>query len=330
MTEKVLAIDGGGVRGLIPAIILKEIERCTGKKLHEIFDVIAGTSTGAVIALLATRVSGGSGPYSAEEIVDIYRIALPKFFTRRFGFGLFRPKYRSSPAERVLQEHMGDAELKDAATRVLVPVYALRDEVPRVVHFSSLAASEAGDENFRMWQVARGATAAPTYFSAFDVTSLDGSTTLCAIDGGVYANNPALQGWLHAYQEFDASLPLRLRRFVIRAQVDIADTLVVSLGTGRADDPIAHEKAARWGLLGWARPILDVVFEGQSDAADDLLENAVSGGVLTRHVRLQPALDEQIKLDDTKAIGELEAIAKQYLIDERARIERLCEELSKP
>lgn len=143
--------------------------------------------------------------------------------------------------------------LKDAPTRVLIPLYALRDEVPRVVYFSSLAASNDSDENFPMWQVARGATSAPTYFPAFNVTSLAGSVTHCAIDGGVYANNPALQGWLHAYQDFDSNLPLRLRRFVMRDGVDVADTVVVSLGTGRSNVPIAHEKAAHWGLLGWAR-----------------------------------------------------------------------------
>jgi len=336
--KKILAIDGGGVRGIIAAYILKEIESRTGRKLHQIFDVITGTSTGAVIALLATRKTATETPYTAEEILEIYRDALPDFFTRRFGFGLCRPKYKSGPAEQVLQDHLGNAELKDAPTRVLIPLYALRDHVPRVVYFSSLAAENDADENFLMWKVARGSTAAPTYFSAFDVPSLNNSVTHCAVDGGVYANNPALHGWLHAYEEFDAAPPppgrRRSRRFRVRPGAGIPRTggnpgaLVLSVGTGRTDDPIArHHGAAGWGLLRWARPLLDVMFEGQSDAVDDLLATAKEGDLLKDHFRLQPTLADEVKLDDTGAIPELEAIAEQFVEDNEQDIQDICDKL---
>lgn len=325
MTKKILSIDGGGVRGLIPAIVLREIERRTERPAHELFDVIAGTSTGAIISLLATRKTASAEPYPASEIVEIYKDVLPRFFTPRWwALRLSKPKYKSGPPSRVLQEYLGDAQLKDAPTRVLIPVYALREKIPRVIFFTSLAAGHDEDENFLCWEVGRGATAAPTYFSAFDVTSMAGTETHCAVDGGVFANNPTMHGWLHAYQEYDSSRDLRFRRIKIPEDTSVKDAVVVSLGTGRPDRPIVDKSVAKGGLLDWARPIVDVMFEGQSDAVNELLDEAKTGDLLAEHFRLQPILEGNIKLDDLDAIDDLVRIAERFVDDQEDEIDRIC------
>jgi uncharacterized protein len=79
---KVLAIDGGGIRGIIPATILSEIQKRLARDLVEVFDLIAGTSTGGIIALgIGTRCKD-DGPYSPSELVDLYVQNGPAIFKK--------------------------------------------------------------------------------------------------------------------------------------------------------------------------------------------------------------------------------------------------------
>ena len=82
-TINILSIDGGGVRGLIPAVLLAEIERRTGRPIAELFDLVAGTSIGGVLALaLARPREGRTPPLSAQELVDLFQVSAPRVFDR--------------------------------------------------------------------------------------------------------------------------------------------------------------------------------------------------------------------------------------------------------
>ncbi|MEO1088356.1 MAG: patatin-like phospholipase family protein, partial [Acidobacteriota bacterium] len=82
MTRKILAIDGGGIRGLIPALVLEAMEEKTGRPVSEIFDLVAGTSTGGILALGLVRPGDGGGPaYSAADLAELYERRGGQIFT---------------------------------------------------------------------------------------------------------------------------------------------------------------------------------------------------------------------------------------------------------
>ncbi|MGB5346757.1 MAG: patatin-like phospholipase family protein [Woeseia sp.] len=334
--KTVLAIDGGGVRGILPAMILAEIEHRTGKPARDLFDVIAGTSTGAFIAALATCNDGGAAPLSAQQIVDLYRSDAKRYF-KRSSFGWFAPRYDSRSVVAVLRERLGATTLAETATSLIIPVFALREGVPRVHYFNTLTAKQLATDNHLLWQVVRGATAAPAFFSPFTVESLDGSIETAVIDGGVFANNPAMLGWLHAHQTLSSVFKSKKKGqvFALNEQFDtaadkLAATIVISIGTGFANSPVDPRKAAGWGKVQWLRPMFDVMFEGQSAQVTAELAIAKKGELLHYFERLQPELSEEIGLDDVDKLAELEDAARQYLeADKKDKklVDQVCQQL---
>ena len=248
---KILAIDGGGMRGVIPATVLMEIERRTGKKTAELFDLIAGTSTGGILAV------GSAKRYSAGDLRELYfdqgRLIFPQSgFPRSVLDASKRPfaeKYPAAGVESVLQKYFGDSRLKDAGCDVLVPSYEIRLRQPWF--FRSQRAREDAAYDFALWEVARATSAAPTYFPPARLARPGRRDSWMLIDGGTFANNPAMC----AYAD--------VRRADPEAQI-----LVVSLGTGRHAEPIRYHP----GLLGWASPILNIVFDGVGRATEYQLQ----------------------------------------------------------
>lgn len=131
--KKILSIDGGGVRGIIPAVVLDDIEKRTGKPISELFDLMAGTSVGGMLALgLAVPKNPerqNSAPkYSAKELGESLKRDLPTIFKRPFllnlpfGQFLYR-RYSQRGIESVLENYFGEARLSDALADVLIPSY---------------------------------------------------------------------------------------------------------------------------------------------------------------------------------------------------------------
>ncbi|MGB5247445.1 MAG: patatin-like phospholipase family protein [Woeseia sp.] len=337
--KTVLTIDGGGVRGIVSALILAEIEKRMKCPAHKLFDVIAGTSTGAFVGALAARKSDSLEPLWAQEIVELYRKDAKKYFKRRAFWPIAQPKFENESVKEVLQHYLGDADLKRTATRFIAPVYALRDTPPRVHYFSSLAAGQIASDNHLLWQVVRGATAAPSYFEPFDVHTANGLFHSTVIDGGVYANNPAMLGWLHAHQSLNKSYVAMQNNtqhkfFSLDEQFDtdeksLQETVVVSLGTGFSDRPINPDKAKKWGRLGWFFPLLDVIVEGQADQSTAEMRIAKNVKLLKYFERLQPPLARKIKLDDVKKLPFLEEATHIFLTKDPGKtlINDVCQQL---
>ena len=263
---RVLSIDGGGIRGLIPAIVLTELERRAGRRTFELFDLIAGTSTGGILACALCAPD----PLPARELVALYEQEGPKIFDRsvfqrvRSADGILDEKYAAGPLDRALERFLADKRLAESRPDLIVPAYDMSEPGP--YFFKSRKAREnPGDDDFPLSVVARATSAAPTYFEPLEVDDA------ALVDGGVFAVNPAMS----AFAE------------VMRFQ-PTAEVLLLSLGTGQRTRTRRFEEIRDWGLVEWAKPILDVVFDGVSDAVDYQLRHALADG---RYWRMQIELD---------------------------------------
>lgn len=316
MPFRVLAIDGGGIRGLIPATVLRELERVAGKPVHELFDLVVGTSTGAVLSLgLMTPDAAGGPRYSAEQLRRLYIDEGPNIFSRSLAYrvrsasGVTNAKYPASGLEDVLERYFGDAQLADALGDVLITAYETERREPFL--FRSRRARTDVSARFAVRDVARAATAAPTFFSPAKVEGADGSTW-SLIDGGVYANNPAMVGIVEAMAAYGTR-----------------DVLSLSLGTGDLTRPLPYARIRSWGLLQWARPLIDIVFDGVTSTVDfQAAQLARSTTQVAEHLRLDARLTVgSDDIDDTSSsnLEALQVLADGLVADRADDIARLAE-----
>ena len=293
----------------------------------KLFDLIAGVSTGGILALGLTKPCNQEEDqaervpkYTAEDLVGLYEKKGKRIFSRsvwhriRSGWGVTEERYPAKGIESVLQKYLGETRLREALTEVLIPSYHLKGQRsdqkgghPRF--FKSRKArdesEEAKKENFTMWHVARATSAAPTYFEPFERL----------VDGGIFANNPAMCAYAEAlYMWKDA------------------DILLVSLGTGELTRRIQYERADGWGIIEWIRPLFRIIFDGASDTVNYQLEQMP----LTAYYRFQPKLDNEGSDDMDDAgptnLSALKRVAKGFIKTDNKKekkLDELCDHLSK-
>jgi uncharacterized protein len=320
--QKVLSIDGGGIRGIIPAMVLAEIERRTGKRTAEVFDLVAGTSTGGILALGLTKPGRDGEPqYSAERLIELYEtegrkiFSLPVWHRIHSAGGLAEEKYPAKGIEEVALEYFGDVRLAQALTEVLVTAYEIERRGPWFFKRRHARDENREGDNFHMREVARATSAAPTYFEPLPLEwGPHGKRAF--IDGGVHSNNPAMCAYVEA----------------MKIYTEEKDFLVLSLGTGEPTRSMPYEEVKGWGLALWAQPILNVVFDGVSDTVDYQLQGLLSTeeGNDKRYYRFQPVLDiGKDDMDDASAtnIQALKTKAKEIISKNDATLKALCSQL---
>jgi uncharacterized protein len=320
--QKVLSIDGGGIRGIIPAMILAEIERRTGKRTAEVFDLVAGTSTGGILALGLTKPGQDGGPeYSAKKLIDLYETEGGKIFDRpvwhriHSAGGLAEEKYPAKGIEEVALEYFGDVHLAEALTEVLVTAYEIERRGPWFFKRRHARDQNREGDNFLMREVARATSAAPTYFEPLPLTwGPHGERAF--IDGGVHSNNPAMCAYVEAR----------------KTHPEENDFLVLSLGTGEPTREMPYEEVKDWGLALWAQPILNVVFDGVADTVDYQLRELLSTeeGDARRYYRFQTVLAiGKDDMDDASAtnIQALKTKAQEIIDENDATLKALCSQL---
>jgi uncharacterized protein len=322
---KILSIDGGGIRGIIPAMVLAEIERRTRRSIASLFHLIAGTSTGGILALGLTVPKASAGLlYTANQMMEMYAREGSRIFSRRLPHrasawgNLRRAKYSKAGIEQVLLEYFGDARLKDAAaTDVLIAAYEIERSFP--FFFRSAIARERSDYDFPAREVARATSAAPSYFEPMKLPSGTLTDHYTLIDGGVFANNPAACALVEART----------------THPDADDFLIVSLGTGELNFSLPYEQTKNWGVARWAMPLLDVVFDGVSRTVDYQLRQLLPGtsADCKRYYRFQTTLDHHHhRLDNTNPgnITALKALAYDLVERESDALDQLCKKLVDP
>jgi uncharacterized protein len=230
---------------------------------------------------------------TAAQAAALYEREGPLVFDRSFVKkitslgGLIDERYDARGLVASLRRHLGDIRLAQATTRLAITTYDLQARQALVLRT---------DDDMSMVDAAHASSAAPTYFEPVRV----GARTL--IDGGVFAINPAALAYAEAAGEIE---------------------VLASLGTGQHTRPLPFDEVKDWGQLEWARPILDVVFDGSADAVDGQLAALVSD----RYIRLQTRLDEASDaLDDASPenLAALRREAERLIVRRSADIDRLC------
>ena len=286
---KILSIDGGGMRGIIPASILTVLEQKQGKPIAELFDLLVGTSTGGLLAAgLCVRDHGGTqAKFSARDLLTLYQERGKEIFDKALlqelpllGFvsDLFDETYSHKPLERLLESYFGDSILSDTLKPLVITSYDI--ERRNTYFFKTSQAISDPDRDHRLRDVVRATTAAPTYFEPAVVYSRAKSPTRrVLVDGGVFASNPAMCGYIEA---------------ITAAKAKRSEILMVSLGTGIATRSIKYDDARDWGTAGWVRQILSVMMDGSADAAHYQLSRllpSAKGRQTQRYFRFDDELD---------------------------------------
>src|SRR3981189_2060354 len=189
---KVLAIDGGGIRGIIPATILSEIQRRLNVDLYQVFDLIAGTSTGGIIALGIGTKCKNNGPYSPSELVDLYVQSGPEIFKKNFltrGRQIVLPKYSPNALQAALVQFFHDTEFRAALTPFLISSYDLQGQLP--FFFKSHRIAGNPTFNWKLTEIARATSAAPTFFPPVHLKR--GDKEFALVDGGAFEKNPPIK-----------------------------------------------------------------------------------------------------------------------------------------
>lgn len=242
---QILSLDGGGIKGMFSAAVLANIEEDLQTRIIDHFDLIAGTSTGGIIAIAL-----GLG-LTARQILEFYSQEGCVIFNNRFKAGtarqLVRRKYSAAPLRAALKKHFGDKRFGDSLKRLIIPAYNLGEDdvyIFRTAHNERLMR----DYKLPAWKVALSTSAAPTFFPcAREIEKMR------LIDGGVWANNPSMVALVEAFGPL--SVPLKAIR-------------MLSLGTS---NPIINRKKSldRGGFFQWRTAGVDVVMRGQSLAAEN-------------------------------------------------------------
>jgi len=323
-TIKVLSIDGGGIRGIIPAVILDALQQRLGREPYQTFDLIAGTSTGGIITVGIGTACNNGKPYSAKQLIDLYvqngtSIFRKNIFTPERE--LLLPKYSPAGLEAVLLKFFGDTEFDSAFTPLLVSSYDLQGQLP--FFFKSHKIYLSNDYNWPVRDIARATSAAPTYFPPLHLARPNQDETgvldYALVDGGVFVNNPSMAAYVEARKLYPQA----------------GKIVVVSVGTGDHQDKITYADAKDWGFVGWAKRIVPVLMDSVSEAVDYELQYLPECTYYRLQVPNLPLNAADMDNVAPENIANLQQIAKDYLATGKygdgrpipAVLEQICAEL---
>jgi len=322
--RRVLALDGGGIRGAFTAEILKSIEKETNKPIYKLFQGgITGTSTGSFIALGLTTPHKATlmntGPYTSEEIVNFYITRAEHMFPGCCAFdkGILRcPSSAGSKVGCFLKNAFScfgcfgcfhncgglcgpkyrrgplDKELalllgNTKLAEALIPVQTTTYDIGKgggVLHLSSI---DPSTNHYLMSAAAAASSAAPTYFPAAEIGTEGSTSHRICIDGGLVENTPILPAIAQAMA-------------LSKEDLDVTDLTVVSIGTGQAAGAFNDSNLKHAGALSWARPAIKIGMEGTSAAVDMTFRNIYKRG---NYIRIQCALNNDLlEMDEPRNI----------------------------
>ncbi|XP_019149981.1 PREDICTED: patatin-like protein 2 [Ipomoea nil] len=287
----ILSIDGGGIRGIIPATIVAyledQLQALDGPdaRVADYFDVIAGTSTGGLMTTMLTAPDKNKRPlYAGKDIVPFYKEHGPKIFPTAEASQVYNliggPKYDGKYLHQILQDQLGDTRLSQTLTHVVIPTFDIKTFEPTI--FATCDVKDSPEKNAKLSDICIATSAAPTYLPCHYFETANGKgerVQFSLIDGGVAANNPTLVAISTVTQSVVAQDP-NFQNFLTSSTssnepIGVHRFLILSIGTGNAKyaDKYTGEQVAKWSVLAWllqeqGNPLIDVIFGASADMVD--------------------------------------------------------------
>ncbi len=332
-TFKILSIDGGGLRGIVPLTILKKVEELTGKPIWESFDLIAGTSTGGLITCALTMPINSNdrsmgAKYSLDEIMNVYltkgQIIFPPRHTELGELisaidATLHPKYDGTGIEEVFSDFLGESRMNDSLTNIMVCAYDLANNIP--LFFKSMSSKTNPEQNIKVYDICRATSAGPTFLPAYEMVYPNGNelpNRLC-IDGGVYINNPSMGALAefsknHSFYGFGSD----------DEDIKYEEVFVLSIGTGTYSGPITSEQAMNKGELFWATRISDMMMRGANKATDyEMNEMMIEGNYLRLSINIEDEEFSAMDRADNAAAQYLITQTKEQVLNDAVKMQKL-------
>jgi patatin-like phospholipase/acyl hydrolase len=332
--KTILSIDGGGIKGIIPGMVLVEIEerlkQRTGNPkafIADYFDFFAGTSTGGILTCLLlcpSKENPKLPKFSAKEALNLYINNGPKIFEtkgiKKFlsDLGWTKERYDNKVLEKILLTYFGDVKLSDLLKPCIITAYNI--ELRKAHFFRQKAAQIRGkSRDFYVRDVCRATSAAPTYFSVAEIYSLSG-VRYPLLDGGIFATNPTLSAFVEIEKQPDEILP--------------KDIYILSLGTGISKKSYDSDELRDTRSLFVVPALLDMMMSGATETGNFYIKQIFSFlGIPNNYIRFEPSnlqsVDEELDAASPKNIKKLIALADRMISSKTLLIDVIVDNLMK-
>lgn len=330
---RVLTIDGGGILGIIPAMILNALEKRLQhhsnnpeSRIVDYFDFYAGTSTGGIITALLLapdKQKPGRPRYTAAEIVEFYSEKGPSIFKSNWlrrtigSVGFASDRYEVAELERLLKRYLGEVKMSQLLKPCLIPTYNL--ELAATYFFCSHDHTDEVDaaRDFLVRDVCRATSAAPSYFEPASIFSASKVKHAC-VDGGVFANNPTLCAIAEVGKTAEHYTPINMR--------------LLSLGTGKVKPTYKLRAFQKRIALLNIPDLIQIMMGGVAETTHHIVKNVFSNlNVKGNYLRLDPDMpDAHIAAMDNATpenIQRLRAITEQFIEHNFDDIDRWAKQL---
>jgi uncharacterized protein len=296
---KLLCIDGGGIRGIFAIAILKALEEDVGQPVGDLFDVVAGTSTGSIIAASVSLNK------NMKEVYESYKHFGGKIFTRQAKVGLFKSVYSDRALRHLLKQAFGEVKLQDITKPLLIPAVDITHGKP-FIHRSNYGHPDCDDLSINVWDAVLSSCSAPVYFPPNKI-----GDQYLSIDGGLWANNPSLVCLTEAIHFFQKSMN---------------EINILSIGTGLQNIDFSNNNDKYWGISQWlpfhlpsmkvTPKLLDLALHLSSESVSyhcQLLLNK-------QYLRINEDLGEEVPFDEVKYMDILSELGRSVFYKQKDEI----------
>lgn len=261
---RILVVDGGGIDGIMPLVVLRYLEEKTGKPASELFDFFTGTSTGSIIvtALNIPEDMTRRPKFSADKLLEMYKnfskeVLSPSLARKIFTLhGVIGPHLSVEHLhEEFIRLTGGEVTFGGLLKKVVITAYDIERNKP--VLFNSWEC-DSSSSRYLVADIITASTSTPTFFSPTLLTDLDHQSRNALVDGMIFANNPSLDALREAF-----ALYPNAQSFII-----------VHLGTGGSSLKslkLSATKIQRWGFIHWIKPLATILYKSQNLVIKDAI-----------------------------------------------------------